>query len=72
MGAQLETRRIDTIDRKEVEKIYGDMWDEAKDYYGSNPYSGSFATLEKHVNFRYVTFSSDHEAEKYIADNSDK
>lgn len=72
MGASLITRKIDSTDSQEVKRQYLEMWEEARDYYGSNPYSGSFATLEKDVVFNYRTFNSRDEAEDHIAENSDK
>lgn len=72
MGASLITRRIDSTNSKEVEKQYLEMWNEDRDYYGSNPYSGSFATLDKSIDFKYQTFPSEREAENYIDKNSDK
>lgn len=72
MGASLYTERIDSIDSKEVKRRYLEMWNEARDYYGSNPYNGSFSTLEKNVSFVYNIFNSKDEAEDYIAENQEK
>ena len=73
MGAELVTRKIDSVDSKEVKKQYSEMWEEARDYYGSNPYSGSFATLDRNnICFKYQTFNSKREGEDFIAENSDK
>ena len=72
MGASLVTRKIDSTDSKEVKRQYLEMWEEAREYYGSNPYSGSFSTLQKSVDFVYQIFPSEAEAEDYICDKQEK
>ena len=72
MGASFITARIDSTNRKEVEETFKEIWEEARDYYGSNPYSGSFATFQKSVDFKHITFNSEQEAEDYISENQEK
>ena len=72
MGASFISRRIDSISKDEVKRRFNEIWEEARDYYGSNPYNGSFSTFQKSVTFVYNTFMSEREAEDYIADNQEK
>lgn len=72
MGASFISRRIDSISKDEVKKQFNEIWEEARDYYGSNPYNGSFSTFQKSITFVYDTFMSEREAEDYIADNQEK
>ena len=72
MGACFNTVTMDTINEREVKERFDEIWEEAKDYYGSNPYSGSFATLENDVDFRRITFASCDEAEEYLCENQEK
>ena len=72
MGASFNTVTIDTVNEKEVKERFIEIWEEARDYYGSNPYSGSFATLQKDVNFKRITFASCSEAEDYLCENQEK
>ena len=72
MGACFNTIIISTVNEREVKERFDEIWTESRDYYGSNPYSGSFATLENDVDFRRITFSSCNEAEEYLCENQEK
>ena len=72
MGASLDVRKVHSTSREEVRKIYEKIWEEAREYYGNNPYSGSLATLQKEIDFKYITFDSREKAEDYIAEHQEK
>ena len=72
MGVSFNTVTMDTVNEKEVKEKFKEIWEEARDYYGSNPYSGSFATLQKDVDFKRITFASYNEAQNYICEHQEK
>ena len=72
MGASFISTRIDSINKEVVKKEFNEIWEEARDYYGSNPYNGSFSTFEKNVTFVYTTFDSEKSAEEYIEEHQEK
>lgn len=46
MGAQYLETLIKTQSKNKFEKMVKSLWDSERAYYGTNPYSGSWATCE--------------------------
>lgn len=72
MGAILLTMKVDSTKFEDAKKQFEKEHAEAKKFYGENPYSGSWATLDTVKNHTHKEFENLDDAEDYIAEHSEK
>ena len=60
------------LSRNEVTRRFQDLWDEEREYHGSDPYSGTFAAKDRTIHFRRKMFRSIQDAEAFILRVNDK
>lgn len=56
---------------EEVKARYYERKEDDRDYYGNDPYNGTFSTLGG-IDIRSLSFSTRDEAEEYILNKTDK
>lgn len=72
MGASEKTMTLDgKLTEEQVKQKFYDRQEEDRDYYGTDPYNGSFSTFNGIV-FCVRTFTNEDEAVDYILEESKK
>jgi len=64
--------RVDPLARKQLENIYGRMFKDAREYHGSDPYSGSWAACGAGLDVQPMRFRDDAKAATWLSDNHGK